>query len=158
MAPSSDAVSARILAANDAASLRALLGVFADGFEDDETYRDHQPDDAYLATLLARDTFIAIGGFVGDAVAGALTAYELHKPEQRRSEIYIYDLAVRDAYRRRGVATAMIRALQADATRRGASVIFVQADYGDDPAVALYTTLGKREDVMHFDIPTADTP
>jgi hypothetical protein len=28
----------------------------------------------------------------------------------------------------------------------------VQADYGDDPAVALYTKLGVREDVMHFDI------
>jgi aminoglycoside 3-N-acetyltransferase I len=29
----------------------------------------------------------------------------------------------------------------------------VQADYGDDPAVALYTKLGVREDVMHFDLP-----
>jgi hypothetical protein len=28
----------------------------------------------------------------------------------------------------------------------------VQADYGDDPAIALYTKLGEREDVMHFDI------
>ena len=35
---------------------------------------------------------------------------------------------------------------------RGAWVVFVQADYGDDPAVALYTRLGTREDVMHFDI------
>jgi aminoglycoside 3-N-acetyltransferase I len=31
-------------------------------------------------------------------------------------------------------------------------VIYVQADYGDDPAIALYTKLGAREDVMHFDI------
>ena len=30
--------------------------------------------------------------------------------------------------------------------------MYVQADYGDDPAVALYTKLGTREDVMHFDI------
>jgi len=37
---------------------------------------------------------------------------------------------------------------------RGADVIFVQADYGDDAAVALYTKLGAREDVMHFDIST----
>ena len=28
-----------------------------------------------------------------------------------------------------------------------------QADYGDDPAVALCTKLGAREDVMHFDLP-----
>ena len=38
------------------------------------------------------------------------------------------------------------------AAARGAEVIFVQADYGDDPAVALYQKLGTREEVMHFDI------
>jgi hypothetical protein len=38
------------------------------------------------------------------------------------------------------------------ARERGAWVIYVQADYGDDPAIALYTKLGVREDVMHFDI------
>ena len=31
-------------------------------------------------------------------------------------------------------------------------MVYVQADYGDDPAIALYTKLGTREDVMHFDI------
>ena len=39
------------------------------------------------------------------------------------------------------------------ARQRGAWVVFVQADHGDDPAVALYTKLGTREDVMHFDLP-----
>jgi aminoglycoside 3-N-acetyltransferase I len=29
----------------------------------------------------------------------------------------------------------------------------VQADYGDEPTIALYTKLGVREDVMHFDLP-----
>jgi aminoglycoside 3-N-acetyltransferase I len=42
------------------------------------------------------------------------------------------------------------------AAQRGVYVIFVQADYGDDPAVALYTKLGTREDVMHFDILPSD--
>ena len=72
--------------------------------------------------------------------------------EQARSEIYIYDLAVAEEYRRRGVATALIGALQRIASLRGAWVIFVQADLGDDPAVALYTKLGSREEVLHFDI------
>ena len=30
--------------------------------------------------------------------------------------------------------------------------MFVQADLVDAPAIALYTRLGKREDVLHFDI------
>jgi aminoglycoside 3-N-acetyltransferase I len=52
------------------------------------------------------------------------------------------------------VATALIEALKPIAAGRGASVIFVQADHGDDPAIALYTRMGTREDVLHFDIPT----
>ncbi|MDB5676404.1 MAG: hypothetical protein JWM65_3386 [Sphingomonas bacterium] len=76
----------------------------------------------------------------------------LDKFEQQRSEIYIYDLAVAEAYRRRGIATALIAELQRIGTLRGAWVIFVQADHGDDPAIALYAGLGAREDVLHFDI------
>jgi aminoglycoside 3-N-acetyltransferase I len=34
-------------------------------------------------------------------------------------------------------------------------VAFVQADLGDDAAIALYTKLGVREDVLHFDIAPA---
>jgi hypothetical protein len=30
------------------------------------------------------------------------------------------------------------------------------ADYGDDPAIALYTKLGVREEVLHFDISPAE--
>ena len=48
----------------------------------------------------------------------------------------------------------MITELKTIGATRGAYVIFVQADYGDDPAIALYTKLGKRENVMHFDIAT----
>ena len=76
----------------------------------------------------------------------------LDKLEQRRSEIYIYDLAVAEAHRRQGIATALIEELKDIASRIGAWVIYVQADYGDEPAIALYEKLGTREDVMHFDI------
>ncbi len=44
------------------------------------------------------------------------------------------------------------------ATQRGAWVIFVQADLGDDPAIALYDKLGTREEVLHFDIEPAPPP
>src|SRR5690606_39625426 len=53
-----------------------------------------------------------------------------------------------------GVATALIGKLQEIAATRGAYVLFVQADTGpeDAAAIALYSKLGKREDVLHFDI------
>ncbi len=83
---------------------------------------------------------------------GGLAAYELRKFEQQRSEIYLYDLGVAEAWRRQGVATALIAALQEEGARIGAWVIFVQADYVDPPAIALYEKLGTREEVLHFDI------
>jgi aminoglycoside 3-N-acetyltransferase I len=142
----------RALRAGEVPALRAMLALFGEVFEDRDTYTAKQPDDGYLRQLLASDSFIAIAAFSGPAVVGALAAYVLTKFEQARSEIYIYDLGVSADHRRQGIATGMIEELKRLATERGAYVIFVQADYGDDPAVALYTKLGVREDVMHFDI------
>ena len=99
--------------------------------------------------------YVAIAAFAGDAVVGGLAGYVLPKFEQARSELYIYDLAVDPAQRRRGVATALVRAVQRLAAERGSWVVFVQADHGDDAAIALYTKLGVREDVLHFDIAPA---
>jgi aminoglycoside 3-N-acetyltransferase I len=131
----------------------ALLDVFGEAFDDRDTYGRARPGDGYARRLLASPTFIALAAVQDGVVVGGLAAYELPKFEQERSEVYIYDLAVAAAHRRRGIATALIRALQDEAARRGAWVAFVQADHGDDPAVALYTKLGTREDVMHFDLP-----
>ena len=50
-------------------------------------------------------------------------------------------------------ATRLIMELRELAAERGAYVMFVQADLGDDPAIALYSKLGQREDLLHFDIP-----
>ena len=143
----------RQLGPKDLASFNALLAVFGKAFEDPASYNERRPGRAYVERLLGRDTFIALAAFEGDAVVGGLAAYVLDKFEQERSEIYIYDLAVDAAHRRRGIATALIAELQRLGPQHGAWVIYVQADYGDDPAIALYTKLGTREDVMHFDIP-----
>jgi aminoglycoside 3-N-acetyltransferase I len=130
--------------------MQAMVEMFGEVFGD-AAYR--APGTAYLERLLGRDTFIAIAALSDGRVVGGLAAYELHKFEQERSEIYIYDLAVASAHRRQGIATALIQELQNIAAERGAWVIYVQADHGDAPAIALYSKLGRREDVLHFDIP-----
>jgi aminoglycoside 3-N-acetyltransferase I len=141
------------LAPADLPILHELLAVFGEAFAEPETYQGAVPSDAYLKALLEKPHFIALAALHGSEVVGGLAAYELEKFERARSEIYIYDLAVREAHRRKGVATALIRTLQGIARQRGAYVIFVQADPGDDPAIRLYQSLGTREDVHHFDIP-----
>jgi aminoglycoside 3-N-acetyltransferase I len=142
----------RQLRPGDTDLFRALLTMFGEVFADTESYLRAQPSDAYIGKLLIGDALIALVALHDEAVVGGLAAYELKKFEQERSEIYIYDLAVREERRQQGIATALIGELKAIARRRGAYVIYVQADYIDPPAIALYTKLGTREDVLHFDI------
>jgi aminoglycoside 3-N-acetyltransferase I len=140
------------LAPDHVALMEALLATFGEAFDEVETYGKNRPSAGYLQRLLGSDYFVALAALKGSEVVGGIAAYELKKFEQERSEIYIYDLAVAAAHRREGIATALIQELKNIAAARGAYVIFVQADIGDVPAIDLYTKLGAREDVLHFDI------
>lgn len=140
------------LSADDLVLMKELLQVYGEAFGDLDTYTGATPSDGYLQRLLDRDGFITIVALHDEAVVGGLSAYVLKKFERERSEIYIYDLAVDERHRRKGIATALIAELQRIGGAMGAYVIFVQADPGDAPAIALYTKLGVREDVHHFDI------
>lgn len=142
----------RRLGPGDQSAFIGMLNMFAEAFEDPENYTSNQPSPQYREQLLASPTFIALVAEVGNDVIGATAAYVLPKFEQERSEVYLYDLAVSAAHRRRGVATALIRALQKEAADLGAWVTYVQADLGDEPAVELYEKLGTREEVLHFDL------
>lgn len=139
------------LDSNDADVMEAANRLFAHVFGE-EGYHGTPASRDYLRRLLADEKFIALVARAGSEMVGALAAYELVKFETERSEIYIYDLAVREQYRRRGVATALIESLKPIARDKGAWAIFVQADPPDAPAVALYEKLGTREEVLHFDI------
>ena len=134
--------------------LNALMQVFGEAFDDLPTYTGKPPAPEYQQKLLGSEAFIALVAVEPNGtVIGGLAAYELPKFEQARSEIYLYDLAVLADYRRKGVATSLINALRRIAADRGAYVVFVQADTGieDAAAIALYSKLGQREDVLHFD-------
>jgi aminoglycoside 3-N-acetyltransferase I len=136
----------------DVGLLRKLNALFGDAFADPKTYGAEPPSDPYLEGLLAKEHVVALVALEGEEVLGGLVAYELDKFERARREMYIYDLAVSAEHRRQGIATALIEHLREMAAQRGVWVIYVQADYGDDPAIALYEKVGVREEVLHFDI------
>jgi aminoglycoside 3-N-acetyltransferase I len=139
----------------DLVGFRTMNSVFAEGFGEPEHYAANPPSDDWAARWLASPNHIALIAESGGAAVGALAAYALPKFEQARSEIYIYDLAVIEAARRQGVATALIAALRTIARDIGAWTIFVQADTipEDEPARALYRTLASEEiTALHFDI------
>lgn len=148
----------RLLTPDDVNLMESLLAAFGEAFDEVDTYGASRPRKAYLERLLGSDHFIALAAMKHGSVIGGLAAYELQKFEQERSEIYIYDLAVAAAHRRQGIVTALIRQLQNIAATRAAYDIFVQADIDDAPAIALYTKMGVRENVAHFDIGVAGRP
>jgi aminoglycoside 3-N-acetyltransferase I len=146
----------QVLGAADHAALRDMPALFGKAFEDPEQYGARPPGEAYLRLLLERDSFVTLTAFEGPRLGGGLAGNLLPKFEQERCEFCIHDLAVDAAHRRCGVATALIQELQRQARRRGSGCICVQADRGDDPAIALYSRLGRREGVLHFDIAPTD--
>lgn len=99
-------------------------------FDDPGSYQSRPPSDEYLRKLLGRDTFYTVVAKHGGRVIAGLSAYQLDKFEQERSEVYIYDLAVQENFRRKGVARILIQPLIALTRDLGTWVVFVQADHG----------------------------
>ena len=148
--------SIRQLGPDDVDLMAGMLDLFGEVFNEPDVYCDARPSEDYTRRQLGGEYFIALAAIKDGKVVGGLAAYEYPKFEQERSEIYIYDLAVAEANRREGIATALIDETRRIAARRGAYVIFIQADYGDEPPIALYSKLGTREEILHFDIQPED--
>jgi len=140
------------LRAEDVQALKQLLRVFGEAFGDKDAYQSAVPRDEYLLSLLTKPHFIALVAVTNHKVVGGVTAYVLEKCEQKRRVNYIYDLAVQEQHRRKGIATRLINKLRHIARERGAYIIYVQADKLDDPAIELYQSLGTKREVFHFDI------
>src|SRR5258708_40157899 len=102
----------RRLAQGEAALFHQLNDLFGAAFGDAGTYPTARPTTAYLERLLEKEHIIPLVALAHGRVIGGLVAYELDKFEQDRREIYIYDLAVQEEYRRQGVATALIHHLR----------------------------------------------
>ncbi len=141
-----------LLSSENLSKMGDLLTIFGEAFDEADTYCGKRPDSNYMSRLLDSNHFVGLVALENDKVTGGLAAYILPKFEQQRNEMYLYDIAVDAAHRRKGIATALIEELKNIAKSRGVYVIFVQADHGDAPAIELYSKLGKREDVHHFDI------
>lgn len=145
-------VTLRLLTPDDLPLMRALTKALGEIFEEEDVYSGAPPGDEWLLGLLRDPHFIAMAAVKEGVVAGGLAGYVLPKFEQERSEIFIYDLGVRASYRRKGIALALLREMGNVAKQKRAWAVFIQADADNEPAIALYSKLGPREDAVHFDI------
>lgn len=100
--------------------------------------------DRYLDALLGRPHFWAIAAFAGGEIAGGLTAHTLPTTTSEASEIFVYDVAVGAAYRRRGVGRRLMAALREEAAAEGIPIVFVAADNEDLHALDFYRAIGGK--------------
>lgn len=131
----------RRLGAGDFRLARTTLNVMARVFEADAV----DDRDSHLADLLRSPHFWAFTATIESRVVGGLTAYSLPMARNRARELFIYDLAVDAAYRRRGVATRLMTAARRSANIEGIDVIFLVAENDDAHALAFYRALGMNE-------------
>ncbi len=87
---------------------KRLFVMMAEVFEEE---CDHLSDH-YLDRLLSREDFWAFAAFAGDEIVGGLTAHTLPMTRSESSEIFIYDLAVREDQQRKGIGRQLMMALR----------------------------------------------
>jgi aminoglycoside 3-N-acetyltransferase I len=98
--------------------------------------------DGYLDALLNRDTFWLIAALAGDDVVGGLSAHTLAMTRTESAEVFIYDVAVRADWQRRGLGRQLVTVLCATAAEAGIADVFVPAETTDGHALDFYRALG----------------
>lgn len=120
-----------------------MAAVFAEDAGNAEDAGDASPLSIdYLVCLLERESFWAIAAFAGNEVVGGITAHTLPMTRSQSSEVFIYDLAVRQDYQRQGLGSRLVGELIADAAAVGINVAFVPADNEDRHALDFYRAQG----------------
>jgi len=107
------------------------------GGADGDPLRD---DDVVL--LLRREDFWALVATEGDLVVGGVTAHALPMTRNRSTELFVYDLAVRTDWQRRGIGRTLVTELLALARKSGIDTAFVPADNEDTHALDFYRAVG----------------
>lgn len=128
------------LTVGDQATVAAMSHLF-DGPSIDEHAQRFLADERHHL-LLARD---------GDALVGFISGVEMTHPD-KGTEMFVYELAVDDAWQRRGIGAALVQALIDVAKSHGCYGMWVLTDADNTAALATYTSVGgARHDQVMID-------
>jgi ribosomal protein S18 acetylase RimI-like enzyme len=97
--------------------------------------RPARPD--ATATFLADDRHHLLVAYEASRAVGFVSGVEVTHPD-KGTEMFLYELAVDEPYRRRGIGHALVEALAAVARRTGCYGMWVVTDDGNEAARATY--------------------
>jgi aminoglycoside 3-N-acetyltransferase I len=122
------------------------------GAGDEEVVRRLAEDGRPQTALLADDRTIFVAAFDRDEPVGFAFGYLLPRRHGEPSMLFVYELDVAEAYRRRGIATRLLEELFAQA---GGVEAFVLTDDDNVAANATYAKFGgQRRQVVMWDYPS----
>lgn len=112
-----------------------------------ELFDDPPLSDATRAFLESPGHHLLLAFEAGDP-AGFVTGVEMTHPD-KGTEMFIYELGVREASRRRGIATALVDALAQIARDRGCYGMWVLTDDDNEAALRTYRRTGGGDPSGH---------
>jgi ribosomal protein S18 acetylase RimI-like enzyme len=102
---------------------------------------DAPPTDAWTARFLAAPGHHLLVALDGDEPAGFVSGVETTHPD-KGTEMFLYELSVDPARRRRGIGSALVRALAELARERGCYGMWVGTEAENAAALATYRAAG----------------
>lgn len=95
-----------------------------------------------LTAFLSDPANVLVAADVDGAPAGFLLAYRLARIDRDAGQMFIYEVDVAPAHRRKGLATALIERIRDLALAEGMIELFVLTSRGNGAARALYSRSG----------------
>ncbi|WP_221585013.1 N-acetyltransferase [Microbacterium sp. G2-8] len=94
------------------------------------------------ASFLSRPGHVLLLALSADGRGiGFVSGVEMQHPD-KSPEMFVYELGVDDGWRRRGIATALLTALGAEARRRGCAGMWTGTEKDNVAALATYERIG----------------
>ena len=105
---------------------------------------DDEPEPAATARFLAAGDHHLLLAYVDERPVGFVTGVETTHPD-KGTEMFLYELGVDEAFRRRGIGTALVAALRDLAAERGCYGMWVLTDADNVAALGAYEAAGGRD-------------
>ncbi len=123
----------RRIAADDIALLEPVRGLF-----------DHRVRRRFARRFFSTPNHHLLVAEAEGAIVGFISGVETTHPD-KGTEMFVYELAVKRAFRRLGIASALVAALERLARRRGCYGMWVGAEPRNAAAVKLYRKAGGKK-------------
>ncbi|MGW3200218.1 GNAT family N-acetyltransferase [Streptomyces sp. NPDC001118] len=120
---------------------------------------DNPARSAWAERFLAAAGHHLLLAYADGGPVGFVSGVETVHPD-KGTEMFLYELAVGEPYRRRGIGRALVERLAALARERGCYGMWVGVDTGNDAALAAYRSAGGKDDgtctVLAWDFASAE--